>query len=466
MRLALSERGFAAMHTREMSRRQALRRGLLVGGAVATTGLLAACGADGGSEGTSDTEASASGAVNLSDYVPPAGSEIPTVNVNFGMPPFADNLIPAVGVEKGWFDEVGIALPLGNRVVTTDQAEQQILNGQLDLAIGYLPKTLQTHAASPGISIPYVGDIFVGNYALAAPNTGAQEYGSFTESGMSFEEAFKASVQQMKGLRVAVSDEGVPRDFFDDLLRIGELTPDDLDLQIVDDSKMVQLAKAGTIDYAFPSGAAQSMEIMGLGYFRVVGIEQMIDGLPPGSPEIARAIGFLGLQARNDYIEENTDTVLRFLSVMFRIMDLLAENPAEVMRVIAPILSASAGTTQSPEELQELFKLYFQTFTFEQAADLLLNEDSTLYYGHVVQSQIDAAQDAGVIPADMEVAPDDLMSYRPLYEILVDLKEQYEELVEQEVPAGGAELAATAKGHYDRHNYLDAYRLQRAALES
>src|SRR5699024_6126126 len=133
----------------------------------------------------------------------------------------------------------------------------------------------------------------------------------------------KSSVEQIRGQRVAVSDEGVSRNFFNDILELAGIRSDELDLQVIDDTKMVQLARAGSIDYAFPSGAAQGIEIMKAGFYRVVGLEQFIDGLPPGSPQIANAIGFSGLQTADEWLEDNIETMLRVISVFLRILDLV-----------------------------------------------------------------------------------------------------------------------------------------------
>ena len=48
-----------------------------------------------------------------SSYIPATpepGTDIPQVTVTFGMRPYADNTFYVIGIEKGWFKDVGITM--------------------------------------------------------------------------------------------------------------------------------------------------------------------------------------------------------------------------------------------------------------------------------------------------------------------------------------------------------------------
>jgi hypothetical protein len=61
------------------------------------------------------------------------------------------------------------------------------------------------------------------------------------------------------------------------------------------------------------------------------------------------------------------------------------------------------------------------------------------------------------------VVPDDILVFKRLYQILVDLKDRYDELARSNSATG--RMADEAATHYGNRNYLDAYRLLAAADE-
>ena len=68
--------------------------------------------------------------VNASSTYTPAppepGTEIPQVTVTFGMRPYADNTFYVIGMEKGWFKDVGITVapaPYGLKTTRTSGSQ-------------------------------------------------------------------------------------------------------------------------------------------------------------------------------------------------------------------------------------------------------------------------------------------------------------------------------------------------------
>jgi hypothetical protein len=296
---------------------------------------------------------------------------------------------------------------------------------------------------------------------MASPKSGDKTYADFAKQGQPFATAFKNTVAQMKGKRVALSDTGANREFFNTILKLGGLTPADLKLQVLSDTKIVELGKAGAIDYALPAGAAQSVELLNIGFYRTGGIEQMVSGLPAGSPAAVNGIGHAGLQAPADYVAKNMETVLRFMSVFFRIIDAVQTNPLGTLGVSLPTLSSTAGVNISLPDAAKLFKLFYGTVNFEQAAKLMLDPSYNLYYETVYNSQIKAAKAGGIMPQNANVTPDDLIIFKPLYQTLANLKTQYESLKTSK--KSSSPLAARAETHYKNRNYLDAVRFMTAA---
>jgi ABC-type nitrate/sulfonate/bicarbonate transport system substrate-binding protein len=404
---------------------------------------------------------SASGAAIGAGFKPSPGTAIPQVSVKFAMWPYGDTTLGVVGIRKGWFQDVGISLPNNLETRLEPQVQTELLNNQLQIGSGYVPLTIQTYTKAPNLKMIHLTNSYIGNYALASPKTGAKTYADFAGQGQPFATAFKSTIQQMKGKRVALSDTGSNREFFNTILKLAGLTPADVTLQVVSDTKIVELGKAGSIDYAFPAGAAQNVELLHIGFYRTAGVSQIVSGLPSGSPDAVNGIGHAGLQAPADYVANNMETVLRFMSVFFRIIDAVQTNPYGTLGVSLPTLSTTAGVNISLADAVTLFKLFYGTVNFEQASKLMLDPSYNLYYQTVYNSQIKAAKAGGIMPQSVNVTPDDMIIFKPLYETLVKLKTQYDSLKATKKASGP--LAAKAEVHYKNRNYLDAVRLLTAA---
>lgn len=429
--------------------------------ALSLMGVVAGCGDD------EETESAATSttAAEKTTFEPSPGTDIPKVDVKFAMWPYGDTTIAVPGIEQGWFEEVGISLPNGKETRAIEQVQQQLLNNQLDIGSGYVPNTIQTYATAKNLKMIHLQNSYIGNYIWSNPKNGDQTFTDVKGEGGDFDAAAKTVIAQMKGKKVALSDSGSNREFFNTILKMGGLTTKDLGkLDVVSDTKIVQLAKAGSIDYAFPAGAAQSVEVQDLGFVEIFAFNDMVDGLPKGDERVLNGVGHAGLQATEEYVEENRETVLRFMSVFYRIIDELQNNPKEILEYSLPTLSTATGTDLTIDQAVALFEDFYGTVNFEQAADLMTNPDYNLFYEMVYASQIKAAETGGILPKDLKATPDDMIVMKSLYEDLVSLKAQYDELKEAESPTG--ELADQAAEFYENYNYLDAYRYLKAASEA
>jgi ABC-type nitrate/sulfonate/bicarbonate transport system substrate-binding protein len=433
-----------------LTRRELLRRGVAGGAIVATGGLLQACGSGGVR------------AAPVGRFEPSPGTEIPSADVRFAMWPFGDTSMGFIGIEQGFFDDVGINLvPRRGETQLTQQTPGELLSGQLDLASGFMPLQIQVFAKQPDLKMVQLTDVYVGNYLLASPSVGAKTYEQLAKPGESFEALARGTVQQIKGKRVALTTVGNNRDFFSTLLELAGLTPADFKLTVVDDTKILQLARAGDIDFAMPAGAAQNLVLMKEGYFRVFGVGQLLRHLPPGDARAVGAVGHAGIAGTAKYINANTDTLLRFTSVYYRIIDQLLGAEAAALAIELPHLNAATGLELTVEDAKAVFKRFYQLVSFEQAANHLLSHRYPLQLDNVYVPQIDAARKAGIYKATDNVTPEDIFVGTRLYRILADLKRRYESIKASRAPNGP--LARNAAEHYRNRNYLDAYRLINAA---
>lgn len=442
------------------SRRVLLQRAAAAGLVVGTSGLLAACGDS--SESAKTTDAAQDLAEFSGGFTPSSGSTVPEATVKFAMWPYGDTTTGYIGIKRGYFADVGITLdPADGDSVLEKQSNALLLNEQLDISCAYAPNFVQTVARLPQLKEFLITDIYVGNGVLANPSLNATPI----DGGKPFEEAVKATVEQMRGKRVALSSVGSNRQFFDTVLKLGGLTPKDIELEVLDDAKIVQLGKAGRIDFAFPAGAAQNLELVKAGWGRLANVDTLVKGLPQGDSRAVTLFGHVGMAATEDYIDANMETILRFSSVYWRIADDIKQDPKSALALALPYLREAAGVDIDVDDAAELFvpTNYYNVVTFEDQAQQLVDESSPTYYQSVYKAQITAAQDGGVIPKDADVTADDFLVAGPLYQIALDLKEQYEGLRDGKASSGDAALVKSAEEHYEHRNYLDAYRLIKAA---
>ena len=176
------------------------------------------------------------------------------------------------------------------------------------------------------------------------------------DAGAPFEAAAKSAVLQIQGRRVALTTIGNNRAFFSTLLGFAGLTPTDVDLTVVDDAKILQLARAGQVDFAMPGGAAENVVLMKEGFFRVFGIGQLLDHLPTGDPRAVTALGHPGLVGTANYIKANTETILRFMSVYYRIIDQVLRDPTKALPIVLPRLNAATGLDLTLHDCEIVFR--------------------------------------------------------------------------------------------------------------
>ena len=113
---------------------------------------------------------------------------------------------------------------------------------------------------------------------------------------------------------------------------------------MLDDAKSLVLAKSGREDFVNPEGAPIVYTLRQAGWTDLVDIGDLIKYGPGGvdSP-LEPLIGIVGVGANADYVNTNQNTVLRFMSVVWRIIDETKKDPS-LFDIQAPYLNSVAGT--------------------------------------------------------------------------------------------------------------------------
>jgi ABC-type nitrate/sulfonate/bicarbonate transport system substrate-binding protein len=259
---------------------------------------------------------------------PEPGTDIPAATVNFGMRPYADNTFYVIAMNKGWFEDAGITIgpdELGMKVNDTN-VNALLLNGQLDISTSYCPLMLPTYTTSNKLKCIAFTDTFLGASIMASPAMNATPAREYLEQGMPFDEAMAKAFEVLDGKTLVIPPQLSNRPFTD---TAKEFSGKSWDLQVLDDARSLVLARSGRIDFVAPEGAPMTYTLQQAGWTRLLGIGDLFDYAPGGAAsKVAPLVTIVGIGANGDYVNENPNTVMRFLSVVWRTIDALQKDPS------------------------------------------------------------------------------------------------------------------------------------------
>ena len=401
------------------------------------------------------------------------GADIPEVEVSLGMRPFANDLIFVAGIKLGYYDDVGITItpPPYGRKVLIDQATPLLINRQIELQAHYPPDIIAAMDSVTNIRFIALTDLFQGFAVLAEPNSGAKTVNDFMDEGMSFDEAMKATMEQLRGEKFVTAPNIDNRVFLDTAFSLGGLDmADDTDLIITEDPNALQLASSGQVKFLSPTGAPFTAQLRGDGWLPLVTPIDILAHMPagPGSPTAA-LVGTPGVAADAEWAQEHPETVLRFVSVMFRIIRDELADPELVLGAMLDYVNAFAGTSLDIEGLKVTIDSLSPLSDFEFQQNYCDNTQSALYYRTAFDAAAKFNIDKGVLP-DAEYDADDVIWACDIYHDLVELKQASDKLMAQladsmSLSGDKRALVDMARAQYDNFNYLDSYRILRVAAE-
>jgi hypothetical protein len=396
---------------------------------------------------------------------PEPGTDIPTATVKFGMRPYADNTFYVIGMKKGWFQDVGITFdpaPYGLKA-NDSNVTTLLLNGQLDIISEFCPLMLPTYKDASKLKCIAFTDNFLANAILANPALKLKTFKDYVGEGKSFDEALKAALAPMKGKTLVGAPELSDRAFEEYLNKTSDAG---FKLQVLDDAKSLVLAKAGREDFVNPEGAPIVYTLRQAGWTNLVDIDDLIKHGPGGvdSP-IEPLIGIVGIGGNSDYINSHPNTVLRFLSVVWRVIDATKKDPS-LYDLQAPYLNSMAGTSLDGKGVADTVAILHPFTTFDDNKQYYDDKASTTYYANVWNAVIKNFEEHSIIPAG-KVTADDVVWGGPIWRQLVDYRTKTDEILKK---LSGATLAPDkqklvdqAKTFYADYDFLDAYRLALAA---
>lgn len=408
----------------------------------------------------------------------PDTPEIPKQVVRFAHAPFLDHTEGVIGIQKGWFNDVGIEIqPKPNGMVIPSQQRPAALTaGTVDMVSASVAAMLAVLKTQPNILFFAAGDIFQGYAILGQQDGGYKTYTDFMKAGDKAEEALVKTIRQLRGKRWALESMPQTQQFGDLVLERAGLNRNDLTIVAVDDPKTVNLMLTKQADFQ-TAGAPARMELQGKGMVPILTILDLMPHTKPSadSKEL-RAVYMDGWVTTREFWEKTPDTVLRMASVLFRITKFINTNQREALEIHVPFLNSVSGRTITLEDGKRIYEELDPFLTFEQQYRLYFDKTYPLYYEWEVGAKIMSYEERGVYkPGEMTV--DKATLAHTVYFKLWDLKTKTERLmpeVESAINAAkragkdpGKAIALQQRGKffYDAYDFLDAHRFATAAKE-
>ena len=328
---------------------------------------------------------------------PEAGTDVPAAAITFGMRPYADNTFYIIAMKKGWFKDVGITIkpePYGLKVTDTN-VTALLLNRQLDISSEFCPLMLPTYKSAKTLKCIAFTDDFLGNAILANPKLKLKTFKQYIAEGKNFEEAIQAALLPLDGKTLVGAPELSDRPFEEAAATFAKVK---WKLQVLDDSKALVLAKAGRIDFVNPEGAPIVYTLEQAGWSKLLDIGDLYKYGPGGvdSP-IEPLVAVVGIGANAEYVNANQNTVLRFLSVVWRTIDEVKKDPS-LFDLQAPYLNSVAGTDLDGKGVEATIKALDPLSSFDYDKTYFDDTSTVLYYKNAWAAIIKNYAEHGIVP--------------------------------------------------------------------
>jgi hypothetical protein len=412
--------------------------------------------------------------------------DIPASTIRLGIYPCcADHALWHIAIVKGWFEELNITIePEGAFYFATSRDIVPAMQRRdHDIAGSWVP-TVFGALETFGQDMPAIlfHDIYTGYTILKAPDSETKSALDFVAEGMSFPDAARAAVQQLVGQDVNIpphsANQAQYANAFFAYLDEWEDGDDwrDYATPIYKDDKVTlqDSAVAGRIEFAFPYGAPTLIQMINNGWEPLINFAMIFDNDLNSKPGRigAATVGGSGMLAQRDWVEENRDTVYRFLSVAFRTLAYLEDPETQLdgWTIEANLINAEQGLSLSPEEIGFIWKNIDPSFTWEDQ-EALWDLNLTSYHPETVfVTQVEKLKAGGSLSADFDTraALEEFLVAQDLYYELKAMQDRSDEMfaraMELDLSDSQASLVEQAQTFYDNYNFFDAERYLNAAL--
>jgi ABC-type nitrate/sulfonate/bicarbonate transport system substrate-binding protein len=398
-----------------------------------------------------------------------AGPDIPQVQVRYAHEPYFDHTQAIIGLKQGWFKEVGVTfVPNDVGIIVGSQDMISVFaSGRVDVISASAQLLMPAVKTLPPFKHFFYADIFQGFAIMAQADGGYKSFQENLASGMSPNDAFKATVRQMKGKKFAFPAEAAIKGFIDLSMQKGGITLADIDaVGAPDDSANVALMQARRSDFQ-TGGVPSRLYLEQSGFKPILTSGDLAAYAKPSADSIElRAVFQDGWIATDQWINANYETALRIASVGFRINQFIADHPDAAADIHTPFLNSVAGTAFQNGAAKIAYSGLDPFWTFDKQKAWVVDKDNALNAEYVIGSAIRIYEEKGLFkPGD--VTWDQFTVVPRIYNDLVGYRAKTDAIfkkLEAAPPTGdAAALLEKAKAFYAGFDFLDAYRFASAA---
>jgi hypothetical protein len=395
-----------------------------------------------------------------------SGTDIPQATVKFGMRPYADNTYFVIGMEKGWFKDVGITIdpqPTGLKT-TEEQWVSLLLNRQVDINSATCSILLPSYKTTDQLKCVGLAVTFYGQVMLANPKLGLRSVEDYMKSGSTFDDALKQALTPLSGKTVYIPPDIADKAFNEVPFQLAGLPMPNFVTQ--DDPQMLLLGKSERLDFMHPAGAPIAQTMLDAGWTPIFDTGQLLKYGPGGldSP-LEPLVSNNGWAATADYVNSNQTTVMRFSSVVWRIFHELANDPA-LYGSFAPYLNSVAGTSLDADGVRRTVENLDPFVTFEAQTKYFDDKKHPEYYANSMGALITSLEKSSTIRTG--ITPEELIWAAPMYHEMVDYKDKTDALFKaaeaKQLSGDKKALLDKARQFYGWYDYLDSFRLATAAV--
>jgi ABC-type nitrate/sulfonate/bicarbonate transport system substrate-binding protein len=391
-------------------------------------------------------------------------SEQPLRTVTFGVLPYADHTYVIIGLEKGWFKEVGIDLQ--PRVIKVDQIVPFLKNGTLDIVSTPPAILFASYENAPNLVHFVFGDLFQG-YALMGPKT-ATTYSELSAAGRPSATAVEEVMAQLKGKVFAYPPEAAIKPFIDLIVQRGRLAPDSFKAMVVDDPLTVNAMRSGQAQFQV-GGVPSRLTLQKEGFRPILrAVDLAKTARPsPDSPELA---GILqnGWATTLEFYRDHYDTILRMASVNYRIMQFIRDRPREAAAIHMPYLSSVTGEKFTEKDAEVIYSDLDPFVPFDEQREWFHDPNSNFFYRNINGAILASFVRQGIykgLPPELDKVIRSADVYKELERLRAEANDTLQRIRRSGQEAKASKLVKEAERDMSYFNFLDASQLAKRAAK-
>lgn len=401
--------------------------------------------------------------------------------VKIGIGPYFTNSALIIGIEKGWYDELGITFlpePYGIVVPGVDQVNY-LASEEADMT--NQPSILYLSAIKdlPPVKTFVYQTMFCGYCIIGRSED--KSIGDFKAEGLGHQEALKATIEQLEGKRFGHTGCAGSISFIKTLLTMSDMTLDDLSVFAFADPEIIAMFLTEELDYTGGLGLPAAMELLKKGGKLLISTKDVAVNAEatPDSVEL-RTIFPVGWTTYDEFIDKegNYDLMLRLSSVVWREARFINENRDEAIELHLPFLNTIAGSENTVEDITLAYDYFDPFYDFEEQEKWFTDPDYSLYQDHVLGAYIKQWTEEGYLE-EGEVEVSDISIAKDLYLDMLDLKEESSTMiseaensiedakdeanVDNDLLDQASSLLEESRYFFENYNYIDANRFAEVA---